>query len=957
MEKNAALLAQILNDSDEMIQVSDVKTFSMMYANKKAKEYTGHGEQPYRGQHCYAYMMGLKEQCPFCPMRQLGEQESYETEVDNGHEVYAVKTKKILWEGEEAFIEYAWDITHIRRSQQIYESQVQTLIASIPHAQGVFHLDLTENTILSVNGSSKEVAGMSDIAAVDEMIRAVASYVPEKGDAEDFFSFFCRDRLLQYYEEGKTELNREVFSYFDDKSVRPARITARLIRNPKNNHLECILYGMDISVEWQERQAREKKLLKEYRTQREELLQIFDALADAYANVLLIDAEGKRLKALKVDGFVKAIFTKSRDEFYDFEAVKNLYVEKRVYPKDQAWMQEALALPTIVEKTAAGKEYCGNYCVQEEGEPHHFQFKFIKLSSIKYIIAGFQNTDEIVENEQKQRELQEIHQKELEEQLAIFNILSRNYRNVYLANINDGTAKILKLAADYDLAEVAALKNCIFPYERLLASWIEKRVHAEDKARVRRQLSVENLRKVLSGQEEYTGTYRSVDGGRMHNYQFYVAKMDDKGTVIAGFQFIDSIIEEHLEQEKAQREKEEAYQRVLLAAKQDAERANRAKTDFLLRMSHDIRTPLNGIMGMLDIAERYPEDAAKQDDCRKKMRTSARVLMELINEVLDMNKLESGEIIFEHIPFDMVEISKSVNILIAKQAENRNIEIVEENCRVTHRRLIGSPVHFKRIMTNILSNAIKYNRDNGKIYITCWELHADDTSVQLQFRCRDTGIGMTEEFLSHVFEPFAQESETARSQYGGTGLGMAITKSLVEKMGGSITVESTKDVGTTFDVLLPFEIDQSEVSEEPEGGHAVRASIKGMKILLAEDNELNMEIAKFLLEEEGAEILPVVNGAEAVSAFAKSQPGEMDAILMDVMMPVLNGHEATRRIRSLDRPDAAGIPIIAMTASAFAEDRIAARNAGMSAHLAKPLDIRQVIETIAECVHVYRNMN
>ncbi len=805
MEKNAALLAQILDDSDEMIQVSDVQTFSMMYANGKARSYTGHEAEPYKGRHCYEYMMGLKEQCPFCPMHQIGDRESFENEVDNGQEVYAVKTKKITWEGKEAFIEYAWDITGIRRSQQIYEAQVQALIVSLPHAQGVFHMDLTEDRVISVHGSSKETGTMQHLLTVNEMIHSIAGYVPKEEDAQAFYEFFCREQLLQYYDQGKSEIEKETFSYFDDRSVRPARITARLIRNPKNDHLECILYGMDISEEWEERKKREQQILAEYQTQREELLRILDALADAYANVLLIDAENNRLKVLKVEGFVHAIFTKGPDEFYDFEPVKDLYVRKRVHPKDQAWMQEALALPTILEKIASGKEYKGNYCVQEKGEMHHFQFKFIKLEGIEYIIAGFQNTDEIVENEQKQRELQEAHQKVLE------------------------------------------------------------------------------------------------------------------------------------------------------AAMEDAKRANRAKTDFLLRMSHDIRTPLNGIIGMLDIAERFPDDRARQDDCKEKIRASAMVLMELINEVLDMSKLESGEITLEHVPFDLADILKSVNILIAGQAENRNIEIVEEDCRTTHHRLIGSPVHFKRIMTNILSNAIKYNRDNGKIFITCRELYADDTTVQIQFRCRDTGIGMTEEFLRHVFEPFAQENTTARSQYGGTGLGMSITKSLVEKIGGSITVESEKDVGTTFEVLLPFEIDPREMPEKPSRHASPQSSIRGLRILLAEDNDINMEIAKFLLEEEGAEVVPVENGEEAVQAFAESEAASFDAILMDIMMPVMNGHEATKRIRSMDRADAAAIPIIAMTASAFAEDRIAARNAGMTAHLTKPLEINRVIETIADCVRAYRN--
>ena len=406
---------------------------------------------------------------------------------------------------------------------------------------------------------------------------------------------------------------------------------------------------------------------------------------------------------------------------------------------------------------------------------------------------------------------------------------------------------------------------------------------------------------------------------------------------------------------KTTREKEKVYQEKLLAAKQDAEQANRAKTDFLLRMSHDIRTPLNGIVGMLDVAERCREDISKRDECKEKIRESAQILLELINEVLDMNKLESGNIILEHVPFDMKAISRNVFTLISRQAEARGIEIIEEDCSVPHYRLIGSPVHYKRIMTNILSNAIKYNKENGKIYITCREIPNNENVVNIEFKCRDTGLGMSPEFVERIFEPFTQENEKNRSEYGGTGLGMSITKKLTDKMGGKITVESEQDRGTTFDVIIPFEIDKSEEKEKNEETGEISDSISGLKILVAEDNALNMEIAKFLLEEEGVSVVEARNGKEAVEAFAKSGFFEFDVILMDIMMPVMNGYEATENIREMTRPDAAKVPIIAMTANAFTEDRIATKKVGMNEHLAKPLDIKLVIQTIARNVGTYKN--
>lgn len=392
----------------------------------------------------------------------------------------------------------------------------------------------------------------------------------------------------------------------------------------------------------------------------------------------------------------------------------------------------------------------------------------------------------------------------------------------------------------------------------------------------------------------------------------------------------------------------------LRITKQEAERANRAKTDFLLRMSHDIRTPMNGIMGMLDIEDRCADDLDRLAECRGKIRDSSKILLDLVNEVLDMSKLESGEIVLEHIPFDLGVESKEVFYSIKKQADDRDIEIVQEGCSVTHNRLIGSPIHLKRLMLNIIGNAVKYNKEHGKIYITCKEVGDDGTNMQLEFICRDTGIGMSPEFLEHIFEPFTQENASPRTRWGGTGLGMSIAKNLTERMGGTITVESTQGEGTTFDVIIPFEIDASIPEESQIQDGTEQYSIRDMNILLAEDNELNMEIARVLLEEEGAKVTLAWNGQEAVDIFAESAPGEFDVILMDVMMPALNGHEAARQIRAMNRPDAGAIPIVAMTANAFTEEKLASLEAGMNDHIIKPFRIELVVKTVASLVAEYR---
>ena len=402
--------------------------------------------------------------------------------------------------------------------------------------------------------------------------------------------------------------------------------------------------------------------------------------------------------------------------------------------------------------------------------------------------------------------------------------------------------------------------------------------------------------------------------------------------------------------QKLEQEKDEKYKAELLIAAKKAEAANEAKTEFLQRMSHDIRTPINGIRGMVNMADHYADDMEKQTEYRTKVKEASNLLLELVNDVLDMSKLESGEVVLEESPFNLSSIFREVFNVIEQMAAEQNIRIVWEKKEIIHRDLIGSPMYVKRVMMNILSNAVKYNRENGQIYISCREISSEQPEMTImEFVCRDTGIGMTDEFQKHIFEPFAQEHTGSRTKFTGTGLGMPITKKLVEKMGGTVTFESEKGVGTTFVIRVPFKIDL-DADKREEQTDASEKSIKGLHILLAEDNELNMEIAEFMLQNEGAVVTKAWNGQEAVELFEKSRPGEFDVILMDIMMPVMNGYEAAKMIRSLDREDAKEIPIIAMTANAFTEDRIKAKAAGMDEHVAKPVDVELLIKVIHKLV-------
>ncbi len=382
-------------------------------------------------------------------------------------------------------------------------------------------------------------------------------------------------------------------------------------------------------------------------------------------------------------------------------------------------------------------------------------------------------------------------------------------------------------------------------------------------------------------------------------------------------------------------------------ALEKANRANAAKSDFLSRMSHDIRTPLNGIIGCLDIAEANKSNLELLDKNRKNARVAANHLLTLINDVLNMSKLEDDKVELAHEAFDVRTLGSEILTITGMLAEENGItlELDDASRNPRYPYVYGSPLHVRQIFVNILNNAVKYNKPNGSIYVKLESSPRDGRNVSYICTITDTGIGMSKEFVTHLFEPFSQEKVDARSVYQGTGLGMSIVKSLVAKMNGTITVNSEQNVGTTFIVTLPFEIaSQKDVLVDADTNST--ATIEGVHILLAEDNDLNLEIATELLTEQGAIITPARNGEEAVTIFKNNAPGTFDVILMDIMMPVMDGLEACKTIRALDRADAAKIPIIALTANAFFEDTKKCSDAGMNAHLSKPINMQKMIQTI-----------
>jgi len=401
-----------------------------------------------------------------------------------------------------------------------------------------------------------------------------------------------------------------------------------------------------------------------------------------------------------------------------------------------------------------------------------------------------------------------------------------------------------------------------------------------------------------------------------------------------------------LQDVNTEKTKEAAYQAKILEEARAAKVANNAKDEFLRRISHDIRTPINGIQGYINMSADHPEDLALQAHCRESAASALHILLELVNNVLDMSRLESDEIRPEQKPFSLMTLLGEVDTLLRPQALSRGIRY-ELPCEdpVPYDRLIGSPRYLRQIFMNLAGNAIKYGHQGGYVRLSAIPVTSSDTEVTYDFIIADDGLGMSEEFQQRMFEPFAQESEDARTAYEGSGLGLSIVKKLTDALGGTITCRSEKGKGTTFCVRLTFAIDRGEIPAAVPTPDAEQM-LRGRHILLAEDNALNMDIAAYLLTEKGAVVTKAWNGREAIDAFAASEEGYFDLLFLDIMMPVCDGLEAARAIRALDRPDAASVPICAMSANAFPDDIRRSLDAGINAHLAKPMDAQKLYAVV-----------
>ncbi len=543
-----------------------------------------------------------------------------------------------------------------------------------------------------------------------------------------------------------------------------------------------------------------------------------------------------------------------------------------------------------------------------------------------------------------QQQLEEEHRK-LQDAQLVSNVLTHEFANVYLVNTVDMTIEVRKQDG-FEVENVKTGDYLRLGYDDAWKYYINSCVHPDDRKALYRAGKMDNIIRELETKEEYTVNYRSIKQGVRH-FQCVYHRLD-KDRIIAGFRNVDAIVAQ-----------EQRHRQIIEDALRQAERASKAKTAFLNSMSHDIRTPLNAIMGFTRMAAASLEDREKITRCLEKIEISSEHLLALINDVLEMSRIESGKVQIELGVVSLRKVINGLQYMFEEQAWKKDQVLLFDTDDIENSRVLADELRLNQVLINCLSNAIKFTPEGGTITVKVSQSAGSRAGYGLYtFSVRDTGIGMSPDFMESIFTAFSREQASTVNSVQGTGLGMAIAKNLVDLMDGTITVSSEKNKGSEFIISLELEINDYKESErevssecitkmiECDKNSDIKSPLEGMYILLVEDNELNREIAEVLLSSLGAKVEPAEDGDIAVEKVGRESDGVYDLILMDIQMPRLNGYEATAAIRKLPDSQKAEVPIIAMSANAFLEDRKAALAAGMNDHVAKPVDVKTLVAAI-----------
>lgn len=665
---------------------------------------------------------------------------------------------------------------------------------------------------------------------------------------------------------------------------------------------------------------------------------VLDKLCTDYTAVYHVELNSGEFETLKIMRSSNAdeVMRKAEKGMKDFDEYSQYYAQHYLAEEDRTEFIKWISCANLKAELHHTDRVAYNY----KSVPGTYGKQFFSVQVINiyedaqkmYVLMGFRYIDEIIEKEKEiQKRLQDALD-ELQLNNEIISAISKNY--CYIARIDLQKDFFEEISNDEEMHRLTGNSGCA---SEKLRKDCEMQVAPEYRAYLYPFLDTSTLKERLQDEEYVSTEYRMCDGS-WHRLRFIVKKRDEAGNVTHVLCTVREISDSKRREED------------LLFAADAAKRESEMKTRFLATMSHDIRTPLNGIIGLVNLAEQHAEDTKMLKEIRDKMMKSLKYLVSLVNDVLDMNKIQSGDFKSKEIIFDGADMMRKILRIYDQKAVEKGIrlEVDWEKCSVKYPILLGNPVYFGRILASIMDNAIKFSSMDSTITVWGREDILENDQAVLTIWCKDQGIGMSEEFIEHAFDMFAQEKESSRSQYEGTGLGLTIAKALADKMGGTIEFQSKQGVGTTAIIKIPFKLGPQDISSKTTNYDNV--SVESMQVLVVDDNELNVEIAKCMLENNGMKVTCAADGQEAVELFEKSEPGYYGAIFMDVMMPRMDGLEATKTIRNMKRSDAWNVPIIAISANAFIEDILNSKQAGMNAHLAKPLDVNKLIDTLKKCL-------
>lgn len=670
---------------------------------------------------------------------------------------------------------------------------------------------------------------------------------------------------------------------------------------------------------------------KERNDRLEEEKQILESLSSDFTAIYYLEVNSGKFEPVHIQDETNASeLIRSYSGYKDFYEYAYQYAMRYIPMEEQPeflWWFSRDNLKSLLETQVSLTQNYRTYPNAQNQQ--YFETKVVKVSEDEescHVLLGFRYIDDIIKKEKATQKRLQNALEEIKRSDETISTIAKSYSSIYKVDFETDTYE--RISGSDIIPKTGCASEKMFDV-------CEQDVAPEYRNIIHQFANIETLTSQLEKEEDVLAEYRMADGN-WHKLRIIVSKRNANGKAIQAIATI-RIISETKRKELN-----------LFFEAEQAKREAKIKTRFLQSMSHDMRTPLNGIAGMLHIADQNPKDLELQKITRNKIHQSLNYLISLVNDVLDMNDLESDHFTEEEVDFDITKLLGNMNIDAQQLAQEKNIQYVLDwyEGQLSHSSFRGFPIYLSRILSIVVQNAVKFTPENGEIHVWMNEKCLDDSTSLLEFRCKDNGIGMSQDFIQHAFDLFAQEDSSSRSTYQGTGLGLPIAKKLVEYMHGNIQLESEKGIGTLVSIQIPFKLGRSI---ENKNNRNQQISLEGLCVLVAEDNDLNMEIVEYMLERNGIQVVCAKDGQEVIDLFEKSEVNEFDFILMDIMMPKLNGLDATRKIRSLKRQDAKTVPIIAMSANAFVEDMLNSKIAGMNMHLAKPLDETKLINALKQC--------